>query len=126
MKKFINSVKVNYGQSLLRYNAKPILSTAQYLVQMSNVLQMELMVSIIAGWMYSKVDSEGNHNQLIHEIVYHNKDKSAIKKWYGSTRSRNGNRVSKMTTRGWKILVEWKYGSPDWIELKDLEVSNPI
>ena len=31
-----------------------------------------------------------------------------------------------MTTLGWKILVEWKYGSVDWVPLKDLKQSSPV
>ena len=56
----------------------------------------------------------------------HKNHKIATKKSDQFTRSRNGNRVPNMTACGWKLLVEWKYGSSDWIELKDLKVSNPI
>ena len=44
----------------------------------------------------------------------------------GKTRSYNKNESPNITTRGWKILVEWKYGKTSWIELKDLKESNPI
>ena len=32
----------------------------------------------------------------------------------------------KKTTRGWQICVEWKDGSTDWVELKDLKQSYPV
>ena len=72
------------------------------------------------------MDSDGNQYQLIHEIVYHKKYKISIKKSDGFTSSRNGNRFPNMTTCRWKLLVDWKYGSSDWINLKDLKFSNPI
>jgi hypothetical protein len=31
-----------------------------------------------------------------------------------------------MTTKGWKLLVEWKDGSTDWLPLKDLKESYPV
>ena len=76
--------------------------------------------------MYFKVYSEGHHHQIIHEIVDNKKDKSAINKSDGFTKSRNGKIVPKMNTRGWKFLVEWKNGSSYWIDLKYLKLSNPI
>ena len=32
----------------------------------------------------------------------------------------------KITTRGWSFLVEWKGGSADWIDPKDLKTSYPV
>jgi hypothetical protein len=31
-----------------------------------------------------------------------------------------------MTTKGWKLLVEWKDGLTDWLPLKDLKESYPV
>jgi hypothetical protein len=31
-----------------------------------------------------------------------------------------------MTTKGWKLLVEWKDGSTDLLPLKDLKESYPV
>ena len=31
-----------------------------------------------------------------------------------------------MKTRGWKILVEWKEGSVDWVPLKYIKKFNPV
>ena len=38
----------------------------------------------------------------------------------------NGKMVTKKTTRGWDLLVEWKEGSSSWILLKYLKASNPV
>ena len=54
------------------------------------------------------------------------KDSTAIEQKDGYIKSKNGNQSPKMTTRGWKLLVEWKDSSSSWIPLKDLKVSNPV
>ena len=46
------------------------------------------------------------------EIADHNIVKSAIRKW----------RKGFITTKGWKLLVEWV----NWIPLKQLKESNPL
>ena len=37
-----------------------------------------------------------------------------------------GKRVRWMTTKGWKLCIQWKDGSTSWEHLKDLKESNPI
>jgi hypothetical protein len=81
---------------------------------------------MIAENMLAGCDSEGHHFQLIQEITDHKKDRSAIKISDGFIISRNGKRTAKKTTRGWKLLVEWKDQTVDWVPLKDLKESNPV
>ena len=50
------------------------------------------------------------------EISYHKIDKSAIREW----------KKGIITTKGWKLLVQWRYGTQDWIPLKDLKESYPV
>jgi hypothetical protein len=44
----------------------------------------------------------------------------------GYDTSRNGNKVPKKTMWGWKLLVEWKDDSSEWVLLKDLKAANPV
>ncbi len=37
--------------------------------------------------------------------------------------SSNGNSVPKQTTTGWSLLVNWKDGLSDWVNLKDIKDS---
>ena len=76
--------------------------------------------------MISQVDSEGHNYQVLTEVNDHNKDDSAISKVDGFIKSSSGNLHRNSTTRGWKILVEWKDGSVDWVPLKDLKQFNPV
>ena len=74
----------------------------------------------------SQVDSEGRHYQVLTDVTDHKKDDSAISKVGGFIKSSSGNLHWKRTTPGWKLLVEWKDGSVDWVPLKDLKQSNPV
>jgi hypothetical protein len=40
--------------------------------------------------------------------------------------TKNGRKIPKNTTKGWKILCQWKDGSSDWVDLKHVKDSNPI
>jgi hypothetical protein len=121
MKK-VRSADTNEGNS---YN--PLHDHSSYEVQFSDGTTDELTANVIAENMLSNVDSEGYHYQLLSEIVDHKKDGSAIQISNGYIESKSGNRKTpKKTTRGWKLLVEWKDGSMDWIPLVELKNSFPV
>ena len=86
----------------------------------------KLAANIIAENMMSQVDSEGHHYQVQTEVTDHKKDDSAISNVDGFIKLSSRNLHWKRMTRGWKILVEWKDGSVDWVPLKDLKQSNPV
>ena len=76
--------------------------------------------------MFTQVDSEGHHYQLLQEITNHRKDRSSITISDGMICLRNGNMVPKKKTQGGDFLVEWKDGSSSRMPLKDLKASNPV
>ena len=86
----------------------------------------QLADNIIAENMLSQVDSEGHHYQVLTEVTDHKKDYSDISKVGGFIKSISGNLHQKKTTRGWKLLVEWKDVSVDWVSLNDLKQSKPV
>ena len=57
-------------------------------------------------------------------MIYHKKGDSAKAKLGVFINSSSGNLHRKRTTRGWKILVEWKDGS--WVTLNYLKQSKPV
>ena len=63
--------------------------------------------------MVSQVDSEVHQYQVLTEVNNNKKDDSAKAKVDGFIKSISGNLHRKSTTRGWKILVEWKDVSVD-------------
>ena len=38
----------------------------------------------------------------------------------------SGKLLRKRNNSGWKLLVEWKYGSVNWVSLKELKQSNTV
>ena len=61
------------------------------------------------------------------EIVDHKSDDTAIKQSEGFTYvGKYREPTPKQTTRGWKLLVQLKDQSTQWMKLKDLKESNPV
>ena len=86
----------------------------------------QLADNIIAENMMSQVDSEGHHYQLLTGVTEHKKDDSATAKVGGLINSSSGNLHRNKMTCGWKLLVEWKDSSVDWVPLKYLRQSNKV
>ena len=63
----------------------------------------ELTANQIAEAMFSQIDDEGHHFQLLSEITDHKSDGNAIPISDGFIKSRSGNGVPKKTTAGWKL-----------------------
>ncbi len=63
---------------------------------------------------------------MLDEITNHRRESSAIDLADGWITTRANQKVRNKTTRGWKLLVKWKGGSTDWIDLKDLKQAFPI
>jgi hypothetical protein len=58
-------------------------------------------------------------------LIDHSKDDTAISIDDGCIVT-NGMRRRKLTTKGWKLCVQWKDGSTSWEALKDLKETNPV
>ena len=76
--------------------------------------------------MLFQVYSEGNHYQVLNDIIENSADGRALKRSDELIRSRGGNLKSKKATIGWKFEFEWKDGTLRWILLKGLKPSNPV
>ena len=48
---------------------------------------------------------------------------SKADKWVVTAR---GQRRLYISTAGWKLLIQWKYGFETWIPLKDMKESHPV
>ena len=95
--------------------------TREYDVEFTDGSIEKYAANIIAENMFAKVDDEGREYLIIKEIVDHNKDHRAIPISKVKLQRYNGNESPMITTQGWKLLVEWRYGKTSWIDLKDLK-----
>jgi len=59
-------------------------------------------------------------------IVNHQKDENAVPLKDGYITLKAGLRKRIVTTKGWRLNVEWVDGTSSWIPLSDLKESNPI
>ena len=95
-------------------------------VEYPDGMMEQLSDNIIAENILSQVGSEGNHYQLLTEVTDNKKDDSDIVKVGGFIKYSSGNLHRKRTSHGWKLLVEYKEGSVDWVPLKYLKHPNLV
>ena len=106
------------GHMIGKTHPNPLLSTAEYEVELEDGTTDRYFANVIAENIYSQLDTEGQERVVLSEIVDHRKDKSAISKENASDKT--------TTTKGWQVLVEWKDESTTWMDLKDVKEANPI
>jgi len=86
----------------------------------------EVEANLIAECMVSECDPEGRQHRMMREISDHRKNANALNVADGSYRTRAGNPVSKRTTKGWKLLLEWVDGSINWVRLAEVKEAYPL
>jgi hypothetical protein len=96
------------GELIGRSNSNPLLDSSMYEVQFEDGSVDRYHANIIAENIYSRVDSAGNSQYMLDEILDHQSDDTAIKQSEGFTVGSKGEQVPKQTTRGWKLLVRQK------------------
>ena len=63
---------------------------------------------------------------LLYDIIDHVQDVNAIVKEDEFTKTPNGMKRRKTTTKFWQLCIQWKYGSTDWVALKYTKKSYPF
>ena len=122
----VKRAKDKEGQPIGKRNDNPLLDSREYEVKMPDGSTGQYTANVIAENIFLQVDEKGRQYALLSEITDHKKDASALSKDEGYTVSHNGRRMPKITTRGWKIQVEWKDGTTDWVPMNELKAWNPI
>jgi hypothetical protein len=107
-------------------NSNPILDTRVYTVEFPDGTEKEYSANIIAESLYSEVDQDGRQFQLIDEIIDHSSDASAVSRDDMYVDKDGPNRHLRRTTKGWKLLIQWKDGTSTWERLANLKESNPV
>ena len=86
----------------------------------------ELTANLITESMFSGINNERRHFQILFGISKHRKNDTALEKKDGFYEKEHGPNIPQKTTKGWELNVHWKDGSYDWVKLKDLKFSNPV
>ncbi len=107
-------------------SSNPITDTRVYNVEFGDGSYAEYSMNVISENLYANTDGEGNMHSLLKGIIDHVSDSSAVPKSNSTYVSPSGAIRKRITTKGWRLLIEWKDGSTSWVPLKDIKESNPI
>ena len=107
-------------------NENPILYTRVYEVEYDDRHKASLNVNAIAQNMFAQVDDKGNRHVLFDEIIDHRQTALALKQAYIFIFTSSGNRRCRETTKGWDMLIRWKYVLTTWFPLEDMKESYPV
>jgi hypothetical protein len=114
------------GLFIGRAHRNPMLDLRVFTVEFPDGDQQDIRYNIIAEYLFSQVDEEGNQYRLFKEIVGHRKNARAIDKADQYRPGHNGKQSKKKTTAGWDLEVEWVDGLTSWLPLKELKETNTI
>ncbi|KAI2502124.1 Reverse transcriptase (RNA-dependent DNA polymerase) [Fragilaria crotonensis] len=113
------------GKPIGSSNPNPLLDSREYLVCFEDGTEETYTANLIAECLYSQIDDDGRRLQVMQEIVDHEKSHSALREDEAYYSTKTGPKP-KRTTKGWRLLVEWKDGSSTWVPLADLKDSYPV
>jgi hypothetical protein len=115
------------GRTAGMYDDNPMLNSVIYDIEFPDGQTKEYAANTIAENMLTQVDCDGYSTTLMQGIIDFKKDEataiSKADKWVVTAR---GQRRLRISTAGWKLLIQWKDGSETWIPLKDMKESHPV
>ena len=97
-----------YGAPIGQAHINPMLDTREFEVELENSETDNIMANQIASNLYSQLDNEGSDILQFKGIIDHKEDRSDLIKETGFTVIKLVHKKFKPTTRGWKVLVEWR------------------
>ena len=109
------------GNPIGTESTNPLVDTRAYEIEFIDGTTETLIANIITENLLAQVDEEGHRQLLLDDIIDYRRNNDAVHKSDEFIETRTGNRRRKMNTKGWEICVLWKYGSTDWIALRDLK-----
>ena len=111
------------GFAIGRPHSNVALDTREYEIEMDDGTTERLLANKIAANIYATMDDEGREILAFGDIIDHKKDGRAVTEFRYLS---NGHKKCTPTTKGWKILVEWKDETTTWMDMKDVKEANPI
>ena len=107
-------------------NDNPILDTREYEVEFADGSYAEYSANTLTENLYDHIDEHGNSHSILSSIIDHECDDTVAIPRDQSTYMYNNTSKHRITTKGWKIKIEWKDGSCSWLPLKIVKESNPL
>ena len=104
-------------------NKNPLLDTRKFEVEYRGGTIEIIPANVIAENIMSQVDEQGYKQMMIDEIIGREKSRDAIVNTHGYTKVAD---KKPRTTKGWKLCIQWKDGSPSWVSLKDMKNEFPV
>ena len=104
----------------------PITDSRVYEVDFPDGSYQEFAANTIIENLYAHVDDEGRSHAALVGITDHMKSDEAVPRDKGTYVTPHGTQRKRITTKGWKLKVEWDDGTSSWIPLKDIKDSNPV
>ena len=115
-----------HGDLIGDYNQNPFLNTQVYDVEFHDGTVREYSANTIAQNMYQQVDAHGHSQNVLDSIVTHKMDSTALMPHQTHVTTRNGVKRLRKSTRGWKLLVLWKDGNEQWVNLRFMKEHYPV
>ena len=93
------------------YNNNPLLDTRVYEVMFGDGSKQKFAANVIAENLWSEVDDDGYHHQILDCIISHLSDGNAVTKEDEFYMSKSNKKTRRKTTKGWYIHIQGKDGS---------------
>jgi len=110
------------GRPIGIHHTNPMMDTREYEVEFPDGSTASYLANVIAENLYAQVDEEGRMYTLIDEIIDHECDEAAISAEDLATLPHHKHQ----TTKGWKLLVQWKDRSSSFVPLREMKNSYPV
>ena len=117
-------LKEKDGRTIVIATDNPILGTRMYKVEYTDGYKTEMTANAIASKLFSQVDQDGQHFVLFNSIIDSRTEGTQIKERDSFIHMFNENKRRRDTTKGWKVFIQWKYGSSTWNRVKKVKESS--
>ena len=104
----LNRIKDKHGNPVGKRHSNPLLDTREYNLKIPDGSTEQYTANTVAENLYSDIDDEGFTFTMLNELIGHEKDESALTKEEATYTTKANRDRYKPTTKGWRILVDWK------------------
>ena len=119
--KVISRKRDNSRKLIGSTHEEPTLDTFLYTVKFPDGHFEEYSSNVLSEALTASVDEDGYDKGYIREICGYQSSLKAVQQANDYYHSKNGNKIHKVTTKGWEICVQWNDLSKTWVPLNVLK-----